>query len=514
MPDALQSGRQQLAAITARLAKKCVRDGRIRHGDIGDIGPEAFALAHHHARFAASSALIDWADGHDDHARALAKTHVATTLNALNAWCEAEPTARPFVREALSTERLDRIGAALLARDEPEGPTGLTGVHADLAHSLAHFARDRIAPLAEAIHRQDLLIPEDLLTELAELGVFGVSIPERYGGCFIDHRAVVVATEALSTASLGAGGSVITRPEICTKALLAGGSEDQKARFLPEISDGRRIVCVAVTEPDAGSDVAALRTVARPVQGGWRITGEKMWCTLGGRADTLVLLARTGGPGHRGLSLFLVDKPTSRERVFSHQQDGGGEMSGSAIATVGYRGMHSYAIALDDWFVPDTQRIGDEGQGFFLMMKGFEGGRIQTAARAVGVMRASLNAAVFAGAERRIFGRTLGDLPLTRARLAVMAATVQAGRQLAYRVADQMDDDTAGIGPALVKLMTCRDAEHITRDAMQLHGGLGYAEESDVSRYWLDARVLSIFEGAEEVLALRVIAPTLLREHL
>jgi len=189
-------------------------------------------------------------------------------------------------------------------------------------------------------------------------------------------------------------------------------------------------------------------------------------------------------------------------------------MMGAAIPTIGYRGMHSFSIAFDDWFVPAQAQIGGAGEGFVLMMRGFEGGRIQTAARAVGVMRAALDDVVCAVRARQVFGRSLGDMALTRARLVRMAVTVQAGRQLAYQVADQMDDQAAGFGPALVKLMTCRDAETVTRDAMQLHGGLGYAEECAASRYWLDARVLSIFEGAEEVLALRVIAPGFLQKHL
>jgi len=270
------------------------------------------------------------------------------------------------------------------------------------------------------------------------------------------------------------------------------------------------MVCVAVTEPDAGSDVSAMRTQATRVDGGYRISGEKTWCTLAGRADVLLLIARTGEAGHRGLSLFLVDKPATiagegDEYAFEHRQSDGGKMTGRAIATVGYRGMHSFAIQFDDWFVPEDQRIGAEGQGFYLVMEGFSGGRIQTTARALGVMEAALGEARRYVAERKLFGGSLGEMSLTQVKLAEMAARIQASRQMAHQVGRQMDTGGGSFEAALVKLMSCREAEWVTREAMQLHGGMGYAEEYPVSRYWLDARVLSIFEGAEEVLAIRVI---------
>ncbi|RMG19362.1 MAG: acyl-CoA dehydrogenase, partial [Deltaproteobacteria bacterium] len=189
---------------------------------------------------------------------------------------------------------------------------------------------------------------------------------------------------------------------------------------------------------------------------------------------------------------------------------GGGRCEGRAIPTVGYRGMHSFAVAFEDFFVPEENRIGEEGQGFYLQMKGFEGGRIQTAARAVGVMEAAFRAALGYVKDRVVFGRSLAEFTLTQAKIAEMAARIQAGRQLAYRVGAAMDAGEGSMEASLVKFLVCRDAEWVTREAMQLHGGMGYSEEYAVSRYWLDARVLSIFEGAEEVLGLLVIA----RQHL
>jgi (2S)-methylsuccinyl-CoA dehydrogenase len=278
------------------------------------------------------------------------------------------------------------------------------------------------------------------------------------------------------------------------------------------------MVGVAVTEPDAGSDVAMLSCGAKRVDGGYRITGEKTWCTFAGRADLLLLLARTSDDAHRGLSLFLVNKParTSEEQAnsaFAYKHDGG-TLTGQAISTVGYRGMHSYAVRFDDWFVPTDQRIGEEGRGFYLMMAGFAAGRIQTAARAVGVMQAAFDAARSYVKERSVFGQSLMRLPITRVKFAMMAARIQASRQLAFRVGRALDQDEGGFDAALVKLLSCREAEWVTREAMQLHGGMGYAEEYSVSRYWLDARVLSIFEGTEEVLATRVIGRNYLKRFV
>ncbi len=423
----------------------------------------------------------------------------------------AQRHARDLARAALERWRAEHGGCSVGA------PYGLSDEHEVVRRSAERFAERWISPVAEEIHADDALISEELLAAMADLGAFGVSIPEEHGGCYAGHRAMVVLTEELSRASLGAGGSVITRPEICAKALLHGGTHEQQARWLPAIAAGEVMVAVAVTEPGAGSDVAALSLRAEADDaGGYRLFGEKTWCTFAGRADLLLLLARTGPveAGARGLTMLLVDKPTTRGREFDFER-GGGRMQGHAIRTVGYRGMRSFSVSFDGWPVPADQRIGDEGQGFGLCMHGFAGGRLQTAARAVGVMEAALRATAVQVEHRKVFGRPLAEHPLPAARLAEMAERVQSGRQLTYEVADRMDarDPDAAVAAAAVKLVTCSDAEWVTRQAMQLHGGLGYAEECVVSRLWQDARVLTIFEGAEEVLALRVIARHLLQEQ-
>ncbi len=270
------------------------------------------------------------------------------------------------------------------------------------------FAEDQIRPRAEHIHRANTDIPEEIISGMAEMGGFGMSVPEEYGGFATggeaDYMGMVVATEELSWGSLGAGGSLITRPEILTRALVHGGTEAQKQEWLPKLATAEVMGAVAVTEPDFGSDVAGVVTSAVATDGGWLINGVKTWCTFAARADVLLLLARTDPDkalAHRGLSLFLVSKPQAEGHGFLFTQEPGesgrpagsaGRMEGRAIDTLGYRGMHSYEVAFENWFVPDANLVGGTdglGKGFYLQMQGFENGRLQTAARAIGVMQAS-----------------------------------------------------------------------------------------------------------------------------
>ena len=235
----------------------------------------------------------------------------------------------------------------------------------------------------------------------------------------------------------------------------------------------------------------------------------KTWCTFAARADVLMVLVRTDpdrSKGHRGLSLFVVPKERGAGTGFAITQPHGGSMEGRAIDTIGYRGMHSYEVAFENWYVPGANLIGAEGRGFYLQMKGFENGRLQTAARAVGLMQAAYEAAYDYASTRPIFGRPMAEHQLNQAKLARMAMLIQACRQSTYHVARLLANDTARVEAAMVKAFACKTAEWVTREAMQIHGGMGYAEEFPVSRYYLDARVLSIFEGAEETLALKVIA--------
>jgi (2S)-methylsuccinyl-CoA dehydrogenase len=280
------------------------------------------------------------------------------------------------------------------------------------------------------------------------------------------------------------------------------------------------MVGIMVTEPDYGSDVAGIGVSATPFEGGYRINGVKTWATFAGRADVIMLLARTDpdrAAGHRGLSVFVVEKEPTPGHGFTFDQEHGGKLEGRAIDTIGYRGMHSFEVSFSDWFVPAENLVGLEagrGRGFYLQMAGFENGRLQTAARAVGLMQAAFEAGMSYARERNVFGRTVFDYELTKVKLARMAALIQGGRQFSYAVARLMAQGEGALEASMVKAYVCRAAEWVTREAMQLHGGMGYAEEFPVSRYFVDARVLSIFEGADETLCLRVIARRLAEQSL
>jgi (2S)-methylsuccinyl-CoA dehydrogenase len=439
-----------------------------------------------------------------------------------------EPGWTTPVSTFLEAQREPSVLAALAVTD---GSRHL-GEDFELVRETFHrFAEDKVRPHAEHVHRTNADIPEDVIEGLAELGGFGLSVPEEYGGYASggesDYMGMVVATEELSWGSLGVGGSLITRPEILTRALVYGGTEEQKKHWLPKLASAEILAAVAVTEPDYGSDVAGIVTSATRVDGGWVVNGVKTWCTFAARADVLMLLARTDPDrslAHRGISMFVVEKPQGDGHGFVFTQGVDdvvarpaglepGRLEGRPIDTLGYRGMHSYELAFENWFVPAANLVGGEeglGKGFYLQMQGFENGRLQTAARALGVMQAAYEAAVAYASERKVFGSPIIDYQLTKWKLGRMAVLIQATRQSSYHVARLMARGEGALEASMVKAYVCRAAEWVTREAMQIHGGMGYAEEFPVSRYFVDARVLSIFEGADETLALKVIARRLI----
>jgi (2S)-methylsuccinyl-CoA dehydrogenase len=414
-----------------------------------------------------------------------------------------------------------RDPALLAALADNPGPRHLDPDFELVQDTFRAFADKVIAPVAEHVHRTNGDVPEEIISGLAEIGAFGLSIPEQYGGYSTggdgEYIAMVIATEELSRASLGIGGSLITRPEILTRALVKGGTEEQKHQWLPKLATAEVMCAVAATEPDYGSDVAGIKVTATPAPGpdgqaGYVINGVKTWCTFAARANVLMLLARTDpdrSKTHRGLSVFIVPKPVGNGHGFEFSQPGGGKMEGRPIDTIGYRGMHSYEIALDNWWVPAENLVGGEaglGKGFYLQMEGFENGRLQTAARAVGVMQAAYEAALTYSQDRKVFGHAVGEYELTKVKLGRMALVIQASRQFMYHVATLMAKGQGQMEASMVKAYVCKAAEWVTREAMQIHGGYGYAEEYSVSRLFVDARVLSIFEGADETLCLKVVA--------
>jgi len=424
--------------------------------------------------------------------------------------------ARAAIAEALAPGAVEAVGeAAIAAGGRLAWP--LDETLDEVRANVRAFAERDVAPHAEHIHRHDELVPERFIEEMSKLGYFGLSIPERYGGHELGNLAMILTTEELSRASLAAAGSLITRPEILAKALLAGGTEDQKLTWLPKLASGEVMAAISVTEPNVGSDVASVACRAERTAGGFAITGAKAWCTFAGRADVIALLARTGAPtdGARGLTLFVVEKPRFAGHDFTASQPGGGTLVGKADRTPGYRGMHSFTLAFDRWHVPDAQVVGGEaglGRGFALQMAGFAAGRLQTGGRACGVTAAALEHTAAYVAERHQFGRPIGSYGLTRYHMGRMASRLVAARAITYAAARAMDDNERLSAPiaAMAKLFSCDVAVEVTQLGQLLHGGWGYAEEFPISRYVVDAQVLPIFEGVKPILELKVIARNLL----
>jgi (2S)-methylsuccinyl-CoA dehydrogenase len=388
--------------------------------------------------------------------------------------------------------------------------------------SVRDFTRQEVEPLAEEMHRHDALVPDDLIQKMGELGFFAMSIPEAYGGTGMGYLVMIVTTEELSRGSLGAAGSLITRPEIVARALLEGGTEAQRRRWLPRIASGELMVAVSVTEPDIGSDVAAITCRATPGtvdgQQGYVIDGAKAWCTFAGRGDVIGLLARTHpdvSRGARGLSLFIVEKARCYGHEFILRQAHGGVLQGKADATLGYRGMHSFTMHYDKYFVPAANLVGEEQglhRGFYLQMSGFANGRLQTGGRALGLSQAAFEQSIAYTKNRSQFGQTLSAYQLTQYKIGRMATHLAAARQLTYAAARQMEGDPGlGLEAAMAKLFASDVAVWLTQEGQLLHGGWGYAEETAISRYVVDALVLPIFEGVKPILELKVIARQLLR---
>ncbi len=430
---------------------------------------------------------------------------------------------RALIRAGASEERVRSIGRAVLAG----GGANRSWLEGELERlsreSVRQFARTEVEPIAQRIHMQDELVPEELLQKMAELGYFGMSVPEQYGGGGLGNLVMIITTEELSAASLAAAGSLITRPEILTKALLRGGTEEQRREWLPRISSGELMVAISVTEPDTGSDVASVkcRAEAGEVAGrkGYLLNGAKAWCTFAGRANVIALLARTDPDlktGARGLSLFIVPKDAFGGHEFELRQPGGGVLHGKADHTPGYRGMHSYTLGFDNYFVPADHLIGGDagkGKGFYLQMAGFAAGRLQTGGRACGVAQAALEKTAAYVSERKQFGRPIGDFQLTQWKLGRMAMEIAAARQLTYAAARTMDrEESATLEAAMAKLFASDVAQRVTQEGQLLHGGWGFAEEFPICRYVVDSLVLPIFEGVKPILELKVIARGLLGE--
>jgi (2S)-methylsuccinyl-CoA dehydrogenase len=373
------------------------------------------------------------------------------------------------------------------------------------------FGAEKVKPFAHDWHRQDVLIPMSVLEEVGALGVFGLTIPEEFGGLGLGKVAMCVVTEELSRAALAVG-SLGTRSEIAGELIRLGGTPEQKRKWLPKIASGEILPTAVFTEPNTGSDLASLKTRATREGDVYRVTGNKTWITHAARADLMTLLARTGKPedGYRGLSMFLAEKPRGTdENPFPVAG-----MSGGEIKVLGYRGMKEYEIGFDGFEVKAENLLGgSEGEGFKQLMATFESARIQTAARAVGVAQNALELGLAYAKERVQFGKPIVSFPRVAGKLAWMAAETMIARQLAYFAAREKDSDRrCDIEAGMAKLLGARVAWANADNSLQIHGGNGYAEEYEISRVLCDARILNIFEGAAEIQA-QVIARGLLERR-
>ena len=403
---------------------------------------------------------------------------------------------------------------ALIIESEGAATFGATGLDDDyemIRDQFRRFAEERVVPHAHGWHLRDELIPIDIVEEMGALGVFGLTIPEEYGGAGLSKTAMCVVSEELSRGYIGVG-SLGTRSEIAAELILGGGTEAQKAEWLPRIASAEVLPTAVFTEPNTGSDLGSLRTRATRDGDSYRITGNKTWITHAARTDLMTMLVRTdpATSDHTGLSMLLAAKPRGTD-TDPFPAPG---MTGGEIEVLGYRGMKEYELAFDGFAVPAANLLGGiEGRGFKQLMQTFESARIQTAARAIGVAQCALELALRYAQDRHQFGKPLVAFPRVYGKLAVMAAEIMLARQLTYFAAREKDaGHRCDLEAGMAKLLAARVAWACADNALQIHGGNGFALEYPVSRVLCDARILSIFEGAAEIQA-QVIARRLLERR-
>ena len=388
------------------------------------------------------------------------------------------------------------------------GDGGLDDTLEAMRGEIIRFVEAEVKPYAHEWHMKNEYIPLDTIAKMNELGVFGLTIPEEFGGLGLGKEAMCVVSEELSRGYIGVG-SLGTRSEIAAELILGGGTPDQKEHWLPKIASGEVLPTAVFTEPNTGSDLASLKTRGVREAGVYKITGQKTWITHPVRADLMTVLARTNAaePGYRGLSMFLAEKPRgTNENPFPAKG-----MTGGEIEVLGYRGMKEYELSFDGFEVPAAGLLGgEEGQGFKQLMQTFESARVQTAARAVGVAQSAMDIGLRYAMERQQFGKAIINFPRISDKIAMMAAETMIARQLTYYAGREKDQGhRCDLEAGMAKLLAARVAWSSADNALQIHGGNGFALEYPVSRVLCDARILSIFEGAAEIQA-QVIARRLL----
>ncbi|GAA5074093.1 acyl-CoA/acyl-ACP dehydrogenase [Roseibacterium beibuensis] len=400
----------------------------------------------------------------------------------------------------------------LMQERSAEITVGASGLDEELEMIREQFRRysvDRVIPHAHEWHLKDELIPMEVIEELAEMGVFGLTIPEEYGGFGLSKASMCVVSEELSRGYIGVG-SLGTRSEIAAELILAGGTEEQKQKWLPALASAEKLPTAVFTEPNTGSDLGSLRTRAvKDENGDYKVTGNKTWITHAARTHVMTLLARTdpNTTDYKGLSMFLAEKePGTDEHPFPTEG-----MTGGEIEVLGYRGMKEYELGFDDFHVKGENLLGgEEGKGFKQLMETFESARIQTAARAIGVAQSALDVAMQYAQDRKQFGKSLIEFPRVSGKLAMMAVEIMIARQLTYFSAWEKDEGRrCDVEAGMAKLLGARVAWACADNGLQIHGGNGFALEYTISRILCDARILNIFEGAAEIQA-QVIARRLL----
>jgi len=412
-------------------------------------------------------------------------------------------------------ETKDRLELANIVRESLSsnnfGSLGLDETSSMIRDQFNKFVEEHVTPYAHEWHLKDELIPMSVIEKMSELGIFGLTIPEEYGGLGMSKLAMCIVTEELARGYIGIG-SLGTRTDISSELLLIGGTEEQKQKWLPKIASGEILPTAVFTEPNTGSDLASLKTRATANGTHYSITGNKTWITHGARSDLMTLLARTNPDekGYKGLSMFLAEKERgSDENMFPSEG-----MSGGEIEVLGYRGMKEYEIAFDDFKVKKENLLGgEEGKGFKQLMETFESARIQTAARAVGVAQSSMETGLNYALDRNQFGKSIYEFPRVSSKIVSMVTEIMAARQLTYYSAREKDTgNRCDVEAGMAKLLGARVAWACSDNSLQIHGGNGFALEYPISRLLCDSRILNIFEGAAEMQA-EVIARRLLTSN-
>ncbi|MDC0032540.1 acyl-CoA/acyl-ACP dehydrogenase [Pelagibacteraceae bacterium] len=412
-------------------------------------------------------------------------------------------------------ESKDRLELANIIRESVSsnnfGSLGIDETSSMIRDQFNKFVEEHVTPYAHEWHLKDELIPMSVIDKMSELGIFGLTIPEEYGGLGMSKLAMCIVTEELARGYIGIG-SLGTRTDISSELLLIGGTEEQKQKWLPKIASGEILPTAVFTEPNTGSDLASLKTRATANSTHYSITGNKTWITHGARSDLMTMLARTNPEekGYKGLSMFLAEK----ERGDDDNMFPSEGMSGGEIEVLGYRGMKEYEIAFDDFKVKKENLLGgEEGKGFKQLMETFESARIQTAARAVGVAQSSMETGLKYALDRNQFGKSIYEFPRVSSKIVSMVTEIMAARQLTYYSAREKDTgNRCDVEAGMAKLLGARVAWACSDNSLQIHGGNGFALEYPISRLLCDSRILNIFEGAAEMQA-EVIARRLLTSN-